>query len=252
MTDPAAELAGFQLDILPQPDEYTCGPTCLHAIYRRFGTEVALGDLVASIGRTPSGGTADVMLANDALRRGYRATIYTYNLRLFDPTWFGADGRCCVDLAAKLKAQAEWKGRQRPVLAQLTAEYLTFLALGGQVRFEELRARLLRDHLKRGVPLVTGLCATYLYRRMREFETADDDFDDDVRGEPQGHFVVLCGYRPGPRTVLIADPYENNPVAPSHHYEVGIERAVGAIMLGVLTHDASLLVVEPAAAPKTT
>ena len=46
MTDPAAELAGFHLDILPQPDDFTCGPTCLHAIYRRFGDEIPLDELL--------------------------------------------------------------------------------------------------------------------------------------------------------------------------------------------------------------
>ena len=31
------------------------------------------------------GGTLDVFLANHALQRGYKATILTYNLDLFDP-----------------------------------------------------------------------------------------------------------------------------------------------------------------------
>ncbi len=237
--DRAADLERLHVEMLPQPDDYTCGPTCLHAIYRYYGATVPLAELVDAIAKTPSGGTADVYLANDALRRGYRAVIYTYNLRLFDPTWFTGD----VDLAAKLKAQAAWKGRDRPVFAQLTEAYLEFLSLGGEVRFTDLRAGLVRRHLQNGVPLLTGLSSTYLYHHIREY--GDDDEDDDVRGEPQGHFVVLCGYHAGTRTVLVADPFAKNPLGPSHHYEVSLERVIGAIMLGVLTHDASLLVVTP-------
>ena len=37
-----------------------------------------LKDILDEIARMPSGGTADVLLANHALRRGYRATIFTY------------------------------------------------------------------------------------------------------------------------------------------------------------------------------
>lgn len=37
--------------ILPQPDETTCGPTCLHSVYRYWGDEVGLGDVIGQIGR---------------------------------------------------------------------------------------------------------------------------------------------------------------------------------------------------------
>ena len=91
--------------------------------------------------------------------------------------------------------------------------------------------------------MLTGLSATYLYRESREFGPNDDP--DDVRGEPQGHFVVLCGYRRDTQAVLVADPYLGHPHSPATHYEVSLERVVGAILLGVLTHDANLLMIEP-------
>jgi hypothetical protein len=78
---------------------------------------------------------------------------------------------------------------------------------------------------------------------MREFGPAD--VDDDVRGEPQGHFVVLSGYRRPTGSVLVADPFLKNPMSSGSYYEVGLERVVGAILLGVLTHDANLLMIEP-------
>jgi hypothetical protein len=243
--DRAADLERLHLEILPQPDDFTCGPTCLHAIYRYWGDDVPLRQLIDEIVRTPSGGTADVFLANHALRRGYRATIFTYNLRIFDPTWFQPG----VDLPDRLRRQSEAKSAQRPVFGLLTDAYLEFLGLGGQLRYVDLSTALLRRWLRRGVPILTGLSSTYLYRRMREHGAADDD--DDVRGEPQGHFVVLCGYHRRSRTVIVADPFLANPMAPATHYEVGLERVVGAILLGVLTHDANLLMLEPATGSPT-
>ena len=38
--------AKLQFDILPQPDDCTCGPTCLHAVYRYFGDEIPLTQVV--------------------------------------------------------------------------------------------------------------------------------------------------------------------------------------------------------------
>ncbi len=243
--DRAADLERLHLDILPQPDDFTCGPTCLHAIYRYWGDDVPLARLVEEIVRTPSGGTADVFLANHALRRGYRATICTYNLRIFDPTWFTTSG---LDLRERLRLQREFKTPQRPVFGLLTDAYIEFLDLGGELRFVDLSPTVLRRWLRRGVPILTGLSSTYLYRRSREY--GPDDDDDDVRGEPQGHFVVLSGYRRTRRSVIVADPFLENPMAPDTHYEVSLDRVVGAILLGVLTHDANLLMIEPASRPE--
>lgn len=242
--DKAVDLERLQLDIQLQPDDFTCGPTCLHAIYRYWGDEVPLRELADAIARTPSGGTADVFLANHALKRGYRATIFTYNLRIFDPSWFTTPG---LDLAARLLAQRQVKAKERPVFGLLTDGYLEFLALGGTLRYVDLSPTLLRRWLRRGVPILTGLSSTYLYRHPREYGPNDDD--DDVRGEPQGHFVVLCGYRRTKRSVVVADPFQEHPKRPATHYEVSLDRVVGAILLGVLTHDANLLMIEPKPGP---
>jgi hypothetical protein len=240
--DRAADLERLHVEIRPQPDDFSCGPTCLHAIYRYWGDDVPLPQLVDEIARTPSGGTADVFLANHALRRGYRATICTYNLRIFDPTWFTVPG---VDVADRLRKQSVLKSAQRPVFGVLTKGYLEFLELGGSLRFVDLSPTVLRRWLRRGVPILTGLSSTYLYQTMREFGPNDDD--DDVQGEPQGHFVVLCGYRRTRRSVVVADPIREHPHGRDTHYEVSLDRVVGAILLGVLTHDANLLMIEPAA-----
>ena len=57
--------------------------------------------------------------------------------------------------------------------------------------------------------------------------------------------MVLHGYDPNTDSVLVADPYRDNPFAGGHNYRVGIVRLLGAIMLGVLSSDGNLLVVEP-------
>lgn len=229
----------LQFHILPQPDETACGPTSLHAVYRFYDDDMPLDQLIDEIPRLKQGGTLGVFLGNHALRRGYRATIYTYNLQVFDPTWFAnAD----VDLPAKLRTQLEAKpGKAK--LRVATDGYLDFLALGGRVKFEDLRPNLIRRYLRRGIPLLTGLSATYLYRTPREFGPKDDF--DDIQGEPSGHFVVVCGYDSDTGAVLIADPMNPNPAFAEPLYTVPIERLINAILLGILTYDANLLIIEP-------
>lgn len=228
----------LRVDILPQPDLRSCGPTCLHAVYRYYDRAPPLAELVAAVEQLESGGTLDVFLACDALRRGFAATIYTYNLQVFDPTWFADHG---VDIAAKLERQIEFK--RDPRLAVASRGYQEFLRLGGRLEFTDLTRALLRKILNRGTPIVTGLSATYLYRAMREY--GPDDEDDDIRGLPAGHFVVLSGYDRKARTVRVSDPLVPNPLGPEQHYWIHIDRVIGAILLGVLTHDANLLVIRP-------
>lgn len=241
-TRPHARSSGMknrlELGILPQPDDTTCGPTCLHAVYRYYGDPIGLDDVIAQISRLEHGGTFAVYLGTHALRRGYPVTLYTYNLQVFDPTWFqlGRD-----DMIARLRARRIAKA-DTP-LAQALDAYLEFLEAGGEVMFEDLTAKLIRGFLKKGIPIITGLSATYLYKTMREYGPFGDD--DDIRGDPSGHFVVLCGYDKEDRTVLVADPLHPNPAFQGLQYVVEIDRLVCAILLGILTHDADLLVIEP-------
>ncbi|MCG6957627.1 MAG: C39 family peptidase [Gemmatimonadetes bacterium] len=227
------------VDILPQPDDSTCGPTCLHAVYGYHGDPLPLDQVVREVTPLVAGGTLGVYLGVHALRRGYAATIYTYNLDIFDPSWFDEDA---ARLPGHLSAQMEVKSSER--LRVATRAYLDFLHLGGRIRFEELRPELIRRHLTDGEPILTGLSATYLYGCAREIDRDGRLVSDSVRGEPVGHFVVVHGYDAATDSALVADPLHENRFG-SHNYRVGVVRLLGAIMLGVLTYDGNLLVVRP-------
>jgi hypothetical protein len=225
------------VDIDPQPDGITCGQTCLHALYRFHGLDLGVSDVINSVTPLTDGGTLEVHLACDALKRGFDATIYTYNLNLFDPTWFDAPH---VDIAAKLRERA---ARKRSAKFKFAVEgYCEFLARGGRLRFTDLTRAELRGMLRRGVPVIAGLNLTYLYRHSRVSGAHDDP--DDVHGESCGHFVVLAGYNRDDRSIAVADPYLPNPVGVGQKYWVHIDRVIGAILLGVMTYDASLLILE--------
>ena len=107
-----------------------------------------------------------------------------------------------------------------------------------------MTASLIRRYLKKSIPILTGLSATYLYDEAREYDTGSDFTYDDVRGESTGHFVVLTGYNRENRSVSLADPLKKNPIASSRYYSVNIYRLVCAIMLGILSYDGNLLIIQ--------
>jgi len=225
--------------ILPQPDDSTCGPTCLHAIYRYYGDSIPIGQVIREVPSFKEGGTLAVMLGCHALKQNYTARIFTYNLQVFDPMWF----RGRVNLAGRLKRQMEFKRNRKLRIA--AKSYLEFLELGGKVSFEDLTPSLFQRYLNRSIPILTGLSATYLYRAAREFGA--DGTADTIRGEPQGHFVILCGYDKKRKKILVADPFKRNPYSRRQTYAVPANRVIGAILLGILTYDANLLILEPRA-----
>jgi hypothetical protein len=228
----------LSLEMLAQPDDWACGPTCLHAVYRYFDDSVSLDEVVHGTPRLDDGGTLAACLGYHALGRDYEATIYTFNLEVFDPTWF-SPGK--PDLIQRLEQQMLAKESSRLHLA--SRAYIDFLRLGGSLRMQDLSGALIRKYLKKSIPILTGLCSTYLYGCPRELGV--DLRADDVAGYATGHFVVLCGYDPKRRNVTVADPYRPNPLGKDHLYEVSLDRLVCSILLGVLTYDANLLVIHP-------
>lgn len=234
----------IDLTIQTQPDDESCGPTSLHAIYQYYGLNIPLDTVIKEVDRSLSGGTLAPMLGKHALQQGFKATIYIYNLNLFDLSWFHNGETDKHFLIKKLLAQMEYK--KDPYITKATLALLDYLHLGGKICSHSLHVDLLKKYFNQKIPILTALSATYLYRSTREFFTPEGkSIDDDIRGEPCGHFVVLCGYDDHKRLVVVADPHAENPLSHNNYYKVSINRLINAIMLGVLTYDANLLIIEP-------
>ena len=225
-----------------QPDDVTCGPTCLRKVYDFYGLRVEIEEIAAALERNEDGGTMAVFLGIAAMRRGFRARIYSYDLQIFDPTWVRLSQEALAEkVAARIPHLLDAK-RMRAAGA-----YLRFLAMGGELAFEELTPALLKEILDRDHPVLAGLSATYLYRmsREREDEATGRLVEDDVRGDPTGHFVVIGGYEHWGRRLTVMDPSEHVPFSADGRYVVDAQRLINAILLGDATYDAVLLEVWP-------
>ncbi|NJN41805.1 MAG: peptidase-C39 like family protein [Flammeovirgaceae bacterium] len=228
----------LDFNIKAQPDAVTCGPTCLYALYQHYGESISLKAVINEVKSLKHGGTLAVMLGTHALNRGYNAHIYTYNLNVFDPSWFKFSSKKMIEV---LKKQMRAK-RSRKKLRATSEAYINFLEAGGKFHFDELDEFLIKKYLNQSMPILTGLSATYLYGSTREHPITNRH--DSIRGEPVGHFVVINGYDDRKNCVYLADPMNPNPLK-SQYYNVTFDRLINSIMLGIVTHDANVLIIEP-------
>ena len=91
--------------------------------------------------------------------------------------------------------------------------------------------------------MLSGLSATWLYGHMRE-RPHDNEYDD-VKGEPVGHFVTICGYVARGERFLVVDPSPHAAYGRNGRYTVLADRLIHSILLGDVTYDSVLLELDP-------
>lgn len=221
-----------------QPDYTTCGPTSLHAVYSYYQDTITLNQTIDEINQFDhGGGTLAVVLAKHAIQRGYKALIYSFNINVFDPTWFDKDNEFIISCIRK-GIEANHSSEKHLMVLN---EYAEFLELGGQLKFSDLSADLIKSILDTKVPILTGLSSTWLYREKRENPLTNEA--DDIKGEPAGHFVIIDGYENN-GDFTICDPYHKNPINFTNHYSMDGNRLLNSILLGISTYDGNLLLIE--------
>jgi len=220
-----------------QPDLVSCGPTSLGMVLESLGTSFSTHRLREITEVNLDGGTLGVNLALVAQKLGHQAVMHCYNPRVFDPTWVKLSN---FQLVEKLR-QSEHVATSVKMKKTLGA-YRQFLINEGKICFAELTSELLVRLLDSGLPVLCGLSSTYLYQCSRENPITGED--DDVRGEPAGHFVVLSGYQGHGARFLVVDPYPEVETDPRGRCIVEAHRLINSILLGVLTYDAVLLQIQ--------
>lgn len=118
-----------------QPNDESCGPTCLHAIYQHYGLDISYEEVASQVESFLSGGTIAPMLGKHALQLGFKVTLYVNNLHLYDPTWFNSDGSSNTDVLREMLMQ-QMRYKRNQYLARGTHAILDFLTLGALSIFD--------------------------------------------------------------------------------------------------------------------
>jgi hypothetical protein len=223
-----------------QPDNTSCGPTALTAVYHYFKDFIPVEQVIKEVTQfEKGGGTLAVILGLHALSRGYDVTLYSYNLNIFDPTWSAITHEQMIE---KLELQLKEKGNDEKFKTASLA-YIKFLKNDGRLRLQRISSDLIRKYVMLDLPVLTGLSATYLYWNKRTNPVTN--ICDDIAGGPEGHFVVLHGIDLGRSVVKVGDPWHKNPFDNSLHYSVSMDILIASILLGIVTYDGNLLIIRP-------
>ena len=108
----------LHFEISAQPNNTTCGPTCLHAVLAYHGAQQTLAEVIEGVPSLEHGGTLAVLLGNYALSQGYEAILYTYNLIVFDPSWFRPGAPLLAD-----RLRAQMQAKTKPKLRMASPAY---------------------------------------------------------------------------------------------------------------------------------
>ena len=214
------------MEIQKQPTDDTCGATTLHAMYQHLGVDVPIDILVKTITQFPNGGTADVYLAMDALERGLKVTVYTSNIRVFDPSWLGLPQERLVDRLYKF---SEYIRDKDLIVSQIAGLFSMFVRMGGRVRINLDDMGNLITALRYG-PVIAGVSYDWLMGEER-----------DNGGDLTGHFIIVDSYDDASETFTISDPWDGKK---GQHYKVSYGLMNKALLLGTLTNDGSFILIE--------
>lgn len=224
-----------------QPDDVSCGPTCLSQVLAWHGAQHDIDALAGQLRRNADGGTQGVYLGRLALELGYRVRLYPFGVRIFDPTWWECEDEEIIELLDARAAALSDPGERDTVMA-----WADYLRAGGYLAFREPSPRVLTRALDLGRPLICGLNATWLYREART--RRHDNQDDPIGGHAAGHFVVIRGYTGEGRHLHVNDPSPDAPFSKgtsAGRYPLSANRLLHALLLGDGTGDAVLVEIWP-------
>jgi hypothetical protein len=209
-------------------------PDLLAQVYRFLGYERAVDEVISDTRRNADGGTLGVYLGISALRNGFRPTIYTYNLRIFDPTWRRLSP---PEISGKLRERRRFVRSRR--LKRAIAAYVEYLGMGCRVPVFRARCGFLVGLLQTGHPILTGFERNVpLWVRSRTQRGVRRRF----AASPRGISSSCAGYYPRSDRFVVRDPSSNIPFSRNGKYTVEARRLIAAILLGDVTYDANLLV----------
>ncbi len=182
---------------------YSCIPACLQEVFGYYGEQISQEEIM-KISENPKLGMALAEAGIFSLRHNYRSLIITNNINIFDPTWFKLDSN-------KLKLNLNKRAKFVDDLSQFTIDkFIKFLDFGGEINFETISPALFKKYLSIEVPIIIELASTFIYKLAKS--SRPGRFDDAIKGQIEGHGVVIAGFD-NKDNFLIIDP--NSKKSPS-------------------------------------
>ena len=197
----------------------TCGPTSIQQILEYYGIETSLKDIMNGMFLFDRGGTSsDGAMGDYLLKQGFKVKIYTFDTKMFDPSWFKLSRK---ELLKKLQKSYNIS---RGYKKYNYNGFINFLKHGGKIEFKAITLNEIKNYLKKIYPIMVGVDDSLLYGVKRSRKTF---YDDDIRGKVWGHEVVVAGFKKN--KLFVVDPFPRNTFSKKGKYFVDAEKLLANI-----------------------
>lgn len=166
----------FDVPLLKQPTNKTCGNTCLRIVLSYYGYEISEETISKSIGKDNKGETWLTELGWFAKTLALKPTCYAYNLYLTNPS----KDKYLLPRALANKFERQRKNLKDKWFSGLAKSTAKAVRSGVSYIIKKPDKELFKSYLRQSVPLILSVNYISLY---------------DKQGDPfEGHDIVLNGF----------------------------------------------------------
>lgn len=205
-------------------------------IYSYFGIKVPLEKLLDDLKIDKYTGTFTAQLGLHAKNSGLQTLILCSNPYYVSPAWSKLDNQTIYKkIGGWLAFELQGKNKIRKnKFKKGTRFILAYIKNGGKIKIIDLTTRLIDGYLDQGYLMTGAIEESWLWEKRKIPKTAEFD---DIKGIPQGHFVVLYGH--DAENYFVSDPYPTGLEGKNGLYKVKKDK----FLVSCLFWEATLLAV---------
>jgi len=187
---------------------YSCIPACLQQVFGYYKKQISQEEIIRSM-KNPRQGMSIPAAGAFSRRHGFKSLIITNNVTIFDPTWLSLDNEKLIKSLKKRKKNVNKYNQS------LINDYLEYIKMEGQIRFEEsINGDLFKKYLSKNIPIIVELSSSSLYKNKKRKSTKPEEI--------KGHGVVVAGFNKNQFKIVDPDS-ENNPYSKTGVYWISIK-----------------------------
>jgi hypothetical protein len=210
---------------IPQCEQitpYCCVPACLEQILKFHNIQDSQQIILKSL-EYPERGMSIPQAGSYLLKHGFKTIINTNNIHIFDPAWFELG---VPELIKQLKKRKKFVDIFNQSLID---DYLEYFKNYGAIKFETISGNLILKYLSKSMPIMAELASTYLYKKSKTSKPGA--FNDSIKGQIEGHCVILAGFNEKNKIKIIDSNCENNPFNKRGTYWIDAEELIASIFI---------------------
>ena len=176
---------------------YSCVPACLEQVLSHYKIKVNQKEILATL-KMPKRGMSIPAAGSYLIKSGLNPLTITNNINIFDCGWIKLENVSLIEKLIKRKKYLDAYNKS------LVDDYLQYLRAGGEIGFQILSANLIGKFLSKNIPIIAELASNILYGKSKSTEAVA--FDDPIKGDIDGHAVVIAGFNKAKGKFKIIDP----------------------------------------------